>query len=134
MNMIDVIGKQIIEKDYQTELGDYANGKELTVEITLHEYRDLITFKATGEKKISDADHRRWEAENKLKTANTELDGKVAELATVMDKLTEMELKYNELEMRYEHDVAAKDNGDDLPWNVVPYSDVVEKEAENETV
>ena len=55
---------------YNTDADDYANGQELTVTITLHEYRDLLHDNARYSNRI-----------NELTDKNKELTAKLTSLS-----------------------------------------------------
>ena len=58
-------------KDFNTwgQRNDYANGEELMVEITLAEYRELVTFKGVGEAE-----------QHKLRMAGIDKDNEITRL------------------------------------------------------
>lgn len=65
-----------------SNLNDFKAEKELTVEITLNEYRELIKSKATKETDIEKANkdkYTREEENKKLKKQNKELESKLFE-------------------------------------------------------
>ena len=67
---------------YESKLKDFKAQGELTVEITLNEYRELISSNATKEKEIKQANEDRYErnSENeRLKKQNKELEMKLFE-------------------------------------------------------
>lgn len=79
------ISETLINKkldSYGTELNDFKSEKELTVEITLNEYRKLISSKATKDADIEKANTSKWkiEEENRnLKADNERLEKKLFE-------------------------------------------------------
>lgn len=68
--------------NWGSNLNDFKAEKELTVEITLNEYRELIKSKATKETDIEKANkdkYTREEENKKLKKQNKELESKLFE-------------------------------------------------------
>lgn len=57
------------QKDGYMRNNDWLAGGELTVTVTLHEYRDLVSFKAKHEAELSNANMAKWKAERELKEA-----------------------------------------------------------------
>lgn len=53
---------------------DFANGEEIMVQITLAEYRDLVTDKARSGAKISEATLKQVDAEKKLAEAKKQIE------------------------------------------------------------
>ncbi len=83
---------------YSSELKDFKAENELTVEITLNEYRELIKSKATKEADIDKANKDKYtrESENeKLKKENKELEMKLFEYRKLYG---ELEDKQDEVE------------------------------------
>ena len=67
---------------YSSELKDFQAENELTVEITLNEYRNLIEEKAISEYKVKKAEEDKYtrnEENRKLKQENKELEMKLFE-------------------------------------------------------
>lgn len=56
------------------EMNNFVASDEITVTITLNEYRDLVSSKATTDYKVTEANGKRYDAEGKLKTATEELN------------------------------------------------------------
>lgn len=68
---------------------DFVGDSELTVEITLHEYRELIRGKAIADEKITEANNDKYERnlENKqLKEKNAELKQEIYELKKELEQ------------------------------------------------
>ena len=69
--------------NYNNSTDNYVANQELTVTITLNEYRKLIGTSATSEKKISEANSEKYEAQReseKLQKENAELKSRIYEL------------------------------------------------------
>ncbi len=67
---------------YSSELKDFQAENELTVEITLNEYRNLVEEKAISEYKVKKAEDNKYtrdEENRKLKQENKELEMKLFE-------------------------------------------------------
>lgn len=82
--------------NWGSNLNDFKAEKELTVEITLNEYRELIKSKATKETDIEKANkdkYTREEENKKLKKQNKELESKLFEY---IRKFGDLEDKENE--------------------------------------
>lgn len=82
--MEDIVPTLMSKKldSWGSNLNDFKAEKELTVEITLNEYRELIKSKATKETDIEKANkdkYTREEENKKLKKQNKELDSKLFE-------------------------------------------------------
>ncbi len=77
---------------YSSELKDFQAENELTVEITLNEYRKLIEEKATADYRIKKAEENKYtrEDENKrLKKENKELEKQLFEYRKQYGELVE---------------------------------------------
>lgn len=82
--MEDIVQTLMSKKldSWGSNLNDFKAEKELTVEITLNEYRELIKSKATKETDIEKANkdkYTREEENKKLKNQNKELESKLFE-------------------------------------------------------
>lgn len=82
--MEDIVQTLMSKKldSWGSNLNDFKVEKELTVEITLNEYRELIKSKATKETDIEKANkdkYTREEENKKLKKQNKELESKLFE-------------------------------------------------------
>ena len=82
--MEDIVQTLMSKKldSWGSSLNDFKAEKELTVEITLNEYRELIKSKATKETDIEKANkdkYTREEENKKLKKQNKELESKLFE-------------------------------------------------------
>ncbi len=82
--MEDIVQTLMSKKldSWGSNLNDFKAEKELTVEITLNEYRELIKSKATKETDIEKANkdkYTREEENKKLKKQNKELESKLFE-------------------------------------------------------
>lgn len=82
---------------YSSELKDFQAENELTVEITLNEYRRLIEEKATSDYRIKKAEENKYTREDenkKLKKENKELEKQLFEYRKrygYLDELNEKE-------------------------------------------
>lgn len=77
---------------YSSELKDFQAENELTVEITLNEYRKLIEEKATADYRIKKAEENKYtrdEENRKLKQENKELEMKLFEYRKQHGELVE---------------------------------------------
>ena len=77
---------------YSSELKDFQAENELTVEITLNEYRKLIEEKATADYRIKKAEENKYtrdEDNRKLKQENKELEMKLFEYRKQYGELVE---------------------------------------------
>lgn len=86
-----VIEKQVVEGNrYDVNLNDYVAENELTVEITLSEYRDLIKKSVENEQR---KEHESWleqynranDAEKRVKELETEVSNLYKRLAETTD-------------------------------------------------
>lgn len=89
-----VLDKKLAENGYRggSKHHDFIASQELTVTITLSEYRELIESNATKKKDIDQAESDRYKrsAENEeLKKKNEELKAENYELKTKVDQLKE---------------------------------------------
>jgi cell division protein FtsB len=69
--------------DYSNTQDNFVANQELTVTITLNEYRKLVGSSAVTEKRISEANSEKYKAQReieKLNKENSELKAKVYEL------------------------------------------------------
>lgn len=80
------------EVDYSLDQNDFVLDNEITVTITLHEYRELVENNATSKARIEDADNEKW----KYYRENEELKKKVVELKDriVNTKVSEVTINY----------------------------------------
>lgn len=75
---------------YSSELKDFQAENELTVEITLNEYRNLIKEKSIADYKIREAEKDKYTREDenkKLKQENKELELKLFEYRKIYGEL-----------------------------------------------
>lgn len=82
-NAMNAVLEQKLDNCRYTGLDDFTAPQELTVTITLNEYRDLIRRTAVSDAKISEANTKRYEIESeneKLKKEIVSLKDKVYEL------------------------------------------------------
>lgn len=69
----------VLEKkldSYSSSNNDFVAAQEITVTITLNEYRDLVSFKAVGQKKIDEANSDKYTRD----TENAKLREEIAAL------------------------------------------------------
>lgn len=77
----------VLEKkldDYNAKNEDFLAPQELTVTITLSEYRALVSSNATREEAIKEANNKSW----KYRNENEKLKEEVAELKAKLYELT----------------------------------------------
>lgn len=72
------------ETEYRDSEDNYVLEGEITVTITLNEYRKLVAFHAAGESRIEDAEKDKWERNNE----NENLKKEVARLKNELYELT----------------------------------------------
>lgn len=80
------------EVDYSLNQTDFVLDNEITVTITLHEYRELVEHNATSKARIDEANNEKW----KYYRENEELKKQVAELKDriVNTKVSEVPINY----------------------------------------
>lgn len=80
------------EVDYSLDQNDFVLDNEITVTITLHEYRELVENDATSTARIDEANNEKW----KYYRENEELKKQVAELKDriVNTKVSEVTINY----------------------------------------
>lgn len=81
---------QVLQKkldNYNSKLNDFVSPQEITVTITLNEYRKLISDDATSSERISAADRRRYQAIEESAKFKDEAERLRAELDEVKGKL-----------------------------------------------
>lgn len=76
---------------YGWEKHDFLAGQELTVTITLGEYRELVSSKATAEQAIRASSDKTAKAEAELKEARAEAERLKAENYDLQNKLMSMQ-------------------------------------------
>lgn len=87
----------VLEKklnDYNSNNEDFLAPQELTVTISLSEYRDLVSKSATREAAINEANSEKWKYRNeneKLKEEVAKLKGQLYELTTEYELTMEKE-------------------------------------------
>lgn len=82
--------------DYSFESKNFAIDGELTVTITLSEYRELVASKATKEAAISKAEDDKWkrnDENNRLKEENAKLKAELYELKKKMEETAQPKCK-----------------------------------------
>ena len=105
---MEVIKETLLNKKlntYGSDLNDFKAQSELTVEITLSEYRELISSKATKEADIKKANDDRYtrNAENeKLKEENKKLEMELFEYRKRYGYLDEINEKEEAEVQKYE--------------------------------
>lgn len=86
----DLLGKKV--ERWQGNLNDFQTENELTVEITLNEYRELVKEVATKEydiEKVNEDKYTREEENRKLKKRNEELTNELLEYKKLYGNLEE---------------------------------------------
>lgn len=66
--------------NYGTNVNDFRAPDELTVTVTLHEYRDLIECKARHEAKVKEKDEEVWEMRKQRDEARARIDSLIAKI------------------------------------------------------
>lgn len=74
---------------------DFAIPGEITVTITLNEYRALISANAISEKKISDLNSERYDAQAEVNTLKKEKENLVKEIAELKIKISDLLMEKN---------------------------------------
>lgn len=97
---------------YGWDKKDFLAGQELTVTITLGEYRELVTNKATSEQAIKASRDRAAEAEVALKEAQSETERLKAENYDLQSRL--VALQGQRQNASPEPDTWEKEGGEDL--------------------
>ena len=91
-NIVETLTSKKLD-GWGSNLNDFKAEKELTIEITLNEYRELIKSKATKEADIEKANRDKYERDSE----NTKLKNEVQKLET---KLFEYRKTFGDLEAR----------------------------------
>ena len=89
------------------DLHNYVGSQELTVTITLSEYRELISGIATKDKDISIANDKKYEREQEIKEVRTANDALKAENYDLKVKIDELRKQIEELERKLKTNDAA---------------------------
>ena len=82
--------------NYNNSTDNYVANQELTVTVTLNEYRRLVGNSAISERKVSEANSERYEAKQgfeKLQKENADLKSKIYEL---QNPITDAEVNEDE--------------------------------------
>lgn len=74
---------------------DFAIPGEITVTITLNEYRALISANAISEKKISDLNSERYDAQAECNTLKQEREKLLKEIAELKIKISDLLMEKN---------------------------------------
>lgn len=96
---------QVLQKkldNYHSELNDFVSPQEITVTITLNEYRRLISDKATSSERISTADRLRYQAHEDLDKCKKENEVLLSENADLKDKLGTATVKTVNLQQQFD--------------------------------
>lgn len=84
--------------NYRFNSNDYVATSEITVTITLAEYRELVTAKAIADRKIEEANAERYERNSENNTLKSENASLKAELYEIRKKLEEKNIINEESE------------------------------------
>lgn len=110
------MAEQIFKKecDYSSNRNDFIGESEITVTITLGEYRKLVTEKATKDSDIAKAEANKYEREsensnlkkenNNLRNENAELKTEIYELKKKLESITKDSDKSISLECAEENE------------------------------
>ena len=98
--------KKIVGEDYHSDEEDFVADGELTVTITLHEYRQLVRAAADAELQI--ANHERYEAVTRARKLDEENNKLKVELETANKHVTDLQMML-------------EGQGEDLPWDTPAY-------------
>lgn len=94
---------QVLQKkldNFHSELNDFVSPQEITVTITLNEYRRLVNDKATCSERISTAERLRYQANEDLDRCKKENEALLSENADLKSKLGSATLKNVELQRK----------------------------------
>ena len=94
---------QVLQKkldNFHSELNDFVSPQEITVTITLNEYRRLVSDKATCSERISAAERLRYQAHEDLDRCKKENEALLSENADLKSKLGSATLKNVELQRK----------------------------------
>ena len=91
--------KEVVSDSYSDTISkyDFVAENEITVTITLAEYRELIGVKATCDRKIKEADDKRIEYYSKANTLEKENSDLKKELYDLQKKLEDMKSAVKEV-------------------------------------
>mgnify|MGYP001252536907 CR=1 FL=1 len=76
---------------------DFAIPGEITVTITLNEYRALVSANAISEKRISDLKSERYDAQAEVNTLKQEREKLIKEIAELKVKISDLLMEKNTL-------------------------------------
>lgn len=85
----ETFGKEVDR--YEDSVNNYFGENEIRVTITLNEYRELVSVKATTDSRVKKAEEDKWSRENENKNLKEENARLKAELYELQKKLTEEE-------------------------------------------
>lgn len=85
----ETFGKEVDR--YEDSANNYFGENEIRVTITLNEYRELVSVKATTDSRVKKAEEDKWSRENENKNLKEENARLKAELYELQKKLTEEE-------------------------------------------
>lgn len=85
--IINAIAEKKLDRYDDRSLNNFLAAEELSVTITLSEYRDLVKKVSISDSEIEKAKQSRWEAERKCK----ELEEEVSNLKVKLYELTKIE-------------------------------------------
>jgi hypothetical protein len=74
---------------------DFSIPGEITVTITLNEYRALVSANAISEKRISDLNTERYDAQSEVNTLKQEREKLVKEIAELKIKISDLLMEKN---------------------------------------
>lgn len=92
---------------------DFAIPGEITVTITLNEYRALISANAISEKRISDLNRESYDAEAECNTLKQERDKLLKEIAELKIKISDMLMEKTASSQTDKDEEAEEEEGED---------------------
>ena len=85
----ETFGKEVDR--YEDSVNNYFGENEIRVTITLNEYRELVSIKATTDSRVKKAEEDKWTRENDIRNLKEENARLKAELYELQKKLNKEE-------------------------------------------
>lgn len=82
--------------NYQCNMNNFLAGQEMTVTVTLGEYRELVKHFATSDLEIKTANSKAYDSEQAMKKAQAEAERLKAENYDLQNKVMELQMKISE--------------------------------------
>lgn len=92
---------------------DFAIPGEITVTITLNEYRALISANAISEKRISDLNSERYDAQDECNTLKQEREKLLKEIAELKIKISDLLMEKTASSQTDKDEEAEEEEGED---------------------